>query len=514
MTETAANAELVDVALVGAGVMSATLATLLAHLQPGLTFHVFERLDGVALESSKAANNAGTGHAANCELNYTPEQKDGSVDIGKALVINRAFEISLQFWAYLVEQGVLPGADRFLTRIPHQSLVWGEANTRFLRARHAQLSAHPMFEDMQFTDDPARIAEWMPLAMRGREPGDPLAATHLARGTDVDFGSLTRMLFAHLAGRGGFTVHLRHEVRNLRRDPDHRWRLEAVDLATGKVREFRARFVFLGAGGGALPLLLKSGIPEARGYGGFPVSGQWLMCTNPEVIGQHHSKVYGKPSLGAPPMSVPHLDSRMIDGRKALLFGPYAGFTTKYLKAGSYLDMIRAVGPANLWPMLAAGWHNLDLTRYLIGQVLQSPRQRLEALRRFVPTARMEDWRLEVAGQRVQIIKADPKQGGKLEFGTEVVASADGTLAALLGASPGASTAATTMIYLILRCFSDQAQSDSWQAALRRMVPSFGHDLTKEVDLLRRIRDRNNEVLGIGPGAPAPAGATAGAAQG
>lgn len=504
MTETAANSELVDVALVGAGVMSATLATLLAHLQPGLTFQVFERLDGVALESSKAANNAGTGHAANCELNYTPEQKDGSVDIGKALVINRAFEISLQFWSYLVEQGVLPDPARFLTRIPHQSLVWGEANTRFLRARHRQLSAHPMFEDMQFTEDPARIKEWAPLTMRGREGREPLAATNLERGTDVDFGSLTRMLFAHLERQGGFRVHLNHEVRDLRRDPDNRWRLTVADMATGGTREVRARFVFLGAGGGALPLLLKSGIPESKGYGGFPVSGQWLMCTNPEIIRQHRAKVYGKPSLGAPPMSVPHLDTRMIDGGQALLFGPYAGFTTKYLKAGSYLDMIRAIGPGNIWPMMAAGWHNLDLTRYLVGQVLQSPAQRVEALRRFVPTARMEDWKLEVAGQRVQIIKADPKQGGKLEFGTEVVASADGTLAALLGASPGASTAATTMVYLILRCFSEKAQGEAWQAALRRMVPSFGHDLTKEVDLLRRIRDRNNAVLGIGPGAPVP----------
>ena len=498
MAETASNSELVDVALVGAGIMSATLASLLAHLEPDLSFQVFERLDGVALESSRATNNAGTGHAANCELNYTPEQKDGSVDIAKALVINRAFEISLQFWSYLVEQGIIPRAGLFLNPVPHQSLVWGEANVRFLRARQGQLTGHPMFEAMRFSDDPGRIGEWMPLAMAGREIRDPLAATHVARGTDVDFGRLTRLLFQGLADRAGFALHLRHEVRGLQRDPDHRWRLRVHDLAAGTAREVRARFVFLGAGGGALPLLLKSGIPEARGYGGFPVSGQWLMCTSPEVIRRHHSKVYGKPSLGAPPMSVPHLDTRIIDGEQALLFGPYAGFSTKYLKAGSYLDMIKAIGPGNLWPMIAAGWHNLDLTRYLVGQVLQSRDARLDALRRFVPTARKEDWKLEVAGQRVQIIKADPKLGGKLEFGTEVVASADGSLAALLGASPGASTAATTMIYLILRCFSERAQSEAWQAGLRRMVPSFGHDLAKEVDLLRRIRDRNDAVLGLG----------------
>ena len=496
MSETMANTEHVDVVLVGAGVMSATLATLLAQLQPDLTFKVFERLGGIAMESSMATNNAGTGHAANCELNYTPEQKDGTVDINKALVINRAFEISLSFWSFLVEEGILPRAD-FINRCPHQSLVWGEANTRFLRTRQAQLKAHPMFEDMEYSEDPAQLREWMPLTMDGRELGGPLAATNVARGTDVDFGRLTRYLFDGLQRRGGFTVHLRHQVENLRRDPDHRWRLKVKDLAGGSEREVRARFVFLGAGGGALPLLLKSRIPEAKGYGGFPVSGQWLMCTNPDIIQHHHSKVYGKPSLGAPPMSVPHLDTRVVDGRRALLFGPYAGFTTKYLKQGSYLDMIKTIGPGNIWPMAAAAWHNMDLTRYLIGQVLQSQEARVEALRRFVPTARSQDWRLEVAGQRVQIIKCDPKLGGKLEFGTEVVASADGTLAALLGASPGASTAATTMIYLILRCFSDHSQSEAWQARLRRMVPSFGHDLTKEVDVLRTVRAHNNAVLGL-----------------
>ncbi len=497
MAEMAARADQVDVALVGAGIMCATLATLLADLQPGMSFSLFERLGGIAQESSKAENNAGTGHAANCELNYTPEKPDGSVDIGKALVINEAFEVSLQFWSYLVEQGVLTAPGEFLTPVPHQSLVWGEAHTRFLRARHQQLSAHPMFADMLHSEDPAQLTEWMPLAMQGRTLDQPLAATHVARGTDVDFGRLTRFLFAGLTRSQQFHLHLRHDVRALRREPDGRWRITSVDLESGATREVIARFVFLGAGGGALPLLRKSGIPEGRSYGGFPVSGQWLMCNNPEVIAQHHSKVYGKPSLGAPPMSVPHLDTRIIDGRQALLFGPFAGFSTKYLKTGSYLDMPRAIGAGNLWPMMAAGWHNLDLTRYLIGQVLQSPEDRLAALRLFVPTARLQDWTLETAGQRVQIIKRDPKLGGKLEFGTEVVSAADGSLAALLGASPGASTAAATMIYLILRCFSDRAQSPAWQAGLARMVPSYGHVLARETDLLRSVRARTSAVLGL-----------------
>ena len=485
-----------DVALVGGGIMCATLGTMLRELDPALTIQVFERLDGPTQESSQAMNNAGTGHAANCELNYTPEQPDGTVNISKALTINHAFEISLQLWSHLVEQGIVPNPSRFLTRVPHQSFVWGEANTRFLRVRHSQLSAHPMFADMKFSEDRAEMAEWMPLIMQDRDPVMPVAATRVERGTDLDFGALARQMYASLDARGGFQMNVNSEIQNLRKDGDF-WRLTVKDTATGTRREVKARFVFLGAGGGALPLLVKSGIPEAKGYGGFPVSGQWLVCKNPELIAQHNTKVYGKASLGAPPMSVPHLDTRNVDGKRELLFGPYAGFTTKYLKQGSYLDLPMAINLGNVYPMMAAGWHNVDLTRYLIGQVMQSPEDRMSSLREFIPHARLEDWRLDHAGQRVQIIKKDPKQGGKLEFGTEVVAAADGSLAALLGASPGASTAAATMSELIQRCFKDRAQTPAWQEGLRRMIPSFGHDLTKKADLLSSVRARTNSVLGI-----------------
>ncbi len=486
----------VDIAIVGGGIVSATLATMFAELQDDLRIAVFERLGGVAEESSKAMNNAGTGHAANCELNYTPEKADGSVDIAKALTINGAFEVSLQFWSHLVEQGILPRPITFLNRCPHLSFVWGEANTRFLRTRQARLSAHPMFADMRITEDRAELAEWMPLVMEGRDAGVPLAATRVERGTDLDFGSLSRTMFDHLKTRKAFQLHVSHEVKDLARGSDGRWRVVVEDKANGGTKAFTARFVFLGAGGGALPLLLKSGIPESRGYGGFPVSGQWLVCNKPEIVARHATKVYGKATIGAPPMSVPHLDTRIIDGKSALLFGPYAGFTTKYLKAGSFLDLPRSVKFSNLKPMLAAGWHNLDLTRYLIGQVLQSPSDRVKTLRDFVPTARLEDWDLEIAGQRVQIIKRDPKVGGKLEFGTEMVAAADGTLAALLGASPGASTCAATMVDLILRCFPEQ--KEAWLPTIRKMVPSFGHDLSKDTEVLKAVRDRNNAVLGLG----------------
>jgi malate dehydrogenase (quinone) len=354
-----------------------------------------------------------------------------------------------------------------------------------------------MFKDMQYTEDPAILREWMPLMMEGRDNKVPIAATRVERGTDLNFGNLTRMMFNHLQAKGHFHLHCNQQVNGLTRDPDGRWCLKVEDKANGGTREVHAKFVFLGAGGGALPLLLKSGIPESRGYGGFPVSGQWLVCNKPELIARHCTKVYGKASLGAPPMSVPHLDTRIINGQRALLFGPYAGFTTKYLKQGSFLDMPCAIVPGNIKPMLAAGWHNLDLTRYLIGQVLQSPEDRLNALKEFMPTAKLEDWKLDIAGQRVQIIKSDPVQGGKLEFGTEVVAAGDGSLAALLGASPGASTAVTTMIDLIRRCFKEEAKTEAWQAGLKRMVPSFGHDLTKEPELLASVRARTSAVLGL-----------------
>ena len=486
----------VDVALVGGGIMCATLGTMLRELDPAMTIEVFERLGGPTQESSQAMNNAGTGHAANCELNYTPEQPDGSVDISKALNINTYFEVSLQLWSHLVEKGIVPAPSQFLTKVPHQSFVWGEANARFLRTRHAQLSAHPMFADMKFTQDRKELTEWMPLIMQERDTTTPLAATRVERGTDLDFGALARQMYTSLEAGGNFAMNVNQHVQDLRKDGEF-WVVSLKNLVDGSRREVRARFVFLGAGGGALPLLVKSGIPEAAGYGGFPVSGQWLVCKNPDLIAQHDTKVYGKASLGAPPMSVPHLDTRNVDGKRELLFGPYAGFTTKYLKQGSFMDLPMSINMGNIYPMMAAGWDNLDLTKYLIGQVLQSPEDRMSALREFIPNAKLDDWRLDIAGQRVQIIKKDPKKGGKLEFGTEVVAAADGSLAALLGASPGASTAAATMADLIQRCFKTQAATPAWQEGLKRMIPSFGHTLSKEPEFLKTIRDRNNAVLGI-----------------
>lgn len=487
-----------DVLLVGGGVMSATLGTLLSRLDPGLNIKMVERLDQVAHESSDGWNNAGTGHAGYCELNYTPQRADGSVDIKRALGINADFEVTLQLLAYLVEQGDLPPARNFINPTPHQSFVWGAEDVAFLRKRFKKLHAHPQFSDMQYSENPAELERWMPLVMRQRDPGQPVAATRVDYGSDIDFGALTRGMVAALQTRPNFELLLNHPVRSLQQDKRGLWHVHLHDNKQNKGKTIVARFVFLGAGGGALPLLQKSGIPESRGYGGFPVSGQWLICKNAEVVAQHDSKVYGKAPLGAPPMSVPHLDTRIINGQRALLFGPYAGFSTKFLKKGSFLDLLKSVKSSNIKPMVSAGWTNLDLTAYLIKEALQTHQQRSKALRNIYPTAKAHDWQLANAGQRVQVIKHCVKEVGKLEFGTEIVTAHDGTLATLLGASPGASVAANAMVQIIERCFARQMCSDEWQAKMKAMIPSYGESLTDNPELLKTLRTRNLAVLGLG----------------
>ena len=487
-----------NVILIGAGIMSATLGVMLKELQPDITIDIYERLDRAAAESSDAWNNAGTGHSAFCELNYTPEREDGSIDTSKAVKIAESFEQSKQFWSHLVQEGFLSDAPNFIRSIPHMSFVWGAENVRYLNKRYDALQQNYLFHGMHYSEDPVQLTDWMPLVMNGRDPDQPVAATKMDIGTDVNFGALTRCMFAELQKRDGVTMHFGYDVRDLWRSKTlGGWKIKVENLSDGRTREVQTDFIFIGAGGGSLRLLEKSDIPESRGYGGFPVSGQWLKCLNRDVIEQHAAKVYGKASVGAPPMSVPHLDARMIDGKKELLFGPYAGFSTKFLKSGSYLDLPKSIQLSNMAPMLMAGLHNIPLTRYLIQQVMQSPDDRLSALREYYPDAKLADWELELAGQRVQVIKKDAEEGGVLEFGTEVVSAADGSIAALLGASPGASTAVSIMLSLLQRCFADKVATDDWQAKLKNMIPSYGQVLADNPDLGHRLRRQTSEVLGL-----------------
>lgn len=484
-----------DVALVGAGIMSATLGVFLKELQPNLKISIFERLNRVAGESSDAWNNAGTGHSAFCELNYTPERKDGSIEISKAIKIAESYEISKQFWAYLVEQGYFSSPQSFINSIPHISVVTGKKDVAFLYKRYKALQTHPLFKDMAFADDFDTLSAWMPLLMQKRRKLRKIAATRIDLGTDVNFGELTRSLFNHLKESHDVEVHLNEEVKSLVQDDQKRWVLKIEDETNNEQKQVRAKFVFIGAGGGSLRLLDKSDIEEGDGYGGFPVSGQWLVCKNEKLIANHHAKVYGKAKIGAPPMSVPHLDTRIIDGKKQLLFGPFAGFSTKFLKEGSYFDLPFSITADNILPMLSVGIHNLPLTKYLIEQVMLNFEDKIEVLREFIINVKKKDWELVTAGQRVQVIKKDKEEGGTLEFGTEVVAAKDGTLAALLGASPGASTSVSIILELMHKCFPNQMTSEAWIGKLKTMIPSYQQHLSEDAALIHEIRTWTHQVL-------------------
>lgn len=487
----------VDVLLIGGGIMSASLGTYLNELEPTWKIDLYERLPEVASESSNPWNNAGTGHSALAELNYTPEKADGSIDISKAVAINESFEISKQFWAYQVEQGVLKNPKSFINNTPHMSFVWGDKNTEFLKKRYDALQHSSLFRNMEFSNDPAQIKEWVPLVMEGREPGEKIAATRVQTGTDVNFGEITKQLLNNLSQKKDvFNVHVQHEVRDITRADDGSWNVVVADLANGeKLSTVNAKFVFIGAGGGALKLLQKSGIPEAEGYAGFPVGGSFLVTRNPEVAARHQAKVYGMASVGSPPMSVPHLDTRMIDGEKVILFGPFATFSTKYLKNGSLLDMFGTITTHNISPMVNAGIDNFSLSTYLIGQLMLSQEDRMHSLREYFPEAQDKDWELIQAGQRVQIIKKDPEKGGILQFGTEVVSSEDGSIAALLGASPGASTAAPIMLHLMERTFKDKIKTPEWQDKLKEIIPSYGKTLNNDLELTNKTRAWSSERL-------------------
>lgn len=477
--------------------MSTTLGMLLKQLDPSLSITMVERLGSVAKESTDGWNNAGTGHAAYCELNYTSKNADGSMNIDKAININAAFEVSLQFWSYLVKQGKLPAPEEFIHRVPHQSFVWGQDNVDMLKSRYEAMSAHPAFREMQYTEDLEKMREWMPLIMNNRTSKEPLAATRIEHGSDVNFGAIARNMSENLQGMDNFQVRLNAVVNDISKNDDGTW--DVLVHQSGTTQRFNTKFLFLGAGGGSLPLLQKSGVKEGKGYGGFPVSGQWLVCEKPEIVEQHFAKVYGAAPIGAPPMSVPHLDTRIIDGKKALLFGPFAGFTTKFLKTGSILDFPMSMRPNNLMPILSVGKNNMDLTKYLISEVRKSHKDRCDSLRNFFPDAKDEDWELAYAGQRVQVIKKDEKEGGKLQFGTEAITTEDGTLAALLGASPGASTTVNTMIGILEKCYPERMKSPEWQAKMKEMVPSYGQSLVENTDLLLSIRQDTLETLNLKP---------------
>ncbi|WP_423797412.1 malate dehydrogenase (quinone) [Mycolicibacterium moriokaense] len=472
--------------------MSATLGALLRLVEPNWTITLIERLDGAAAESSGPWHNAGTGHAGLCELNYTPQRTDGSIDISKAIQVNEQFQVTRQFWAYAVENRLLPDVRSFLNPIPHVSFVKGEANIDYLKRRHDALAGNPLFASMEFIADDDEFARRLPLMATGRSDSDPIALAWAQDGTDVDFGALSRQLIGYTA-QGGMTTLFGHEVRDLRKESDGSWTVAIVNRRTEGKRKVNAKFVFIGAGGGAVPLLQKSGIREAKGYGGFPVGGAFLRTDRRALTAAHRAKVYTLPSAGAPPMAGTHLDNRVINSKSWLVFGPFAGWSPKFLKQGKITDLPRSVRPNNLAPMVTAGLKQVPLVRYLIGQLLQSEARRVQELREFVPSAVDSDWKIDIAGQRVQVIRRANGKGGVLDFGTTVLSAADGSIAGLLGASPGASTAVPAMLDVMERCFGDRYKS--WSPKLKEIVPSLGTELSGQPALFEEVWSWGTKVL-------------------
>lgn len=467
-----------DVILIGSGIMSATLGAVLKELDPALRIQLYECTEGLADEASNGWHNAGTGHAGLCELSYTPDYgADGEVDVDKAIEIFHQFEHSLQFWGYAVRKGFIKDPKDFVNPVPHLSFVYGQEQVDFLRSRHRQMSGHHFFSEMEYTEDRDKIREWAPLILEGRDPNEPVAMTRMPHGTDVNFGSLAAGLTQWLGEQEGCGFATLHRVTDLTKQGDV-WKVDVKDEASGKRFSNTAKFVFIGAGGGSLPLLQKSGIPEAKGFGGFPIGGQWLISEKPELVDNHSAKVYGMSPGAAPTMAVPHLDTRIIDGKKALLFGPYAAWTTKFLhEKGSLFDLPGSIRPDNIGSLIKVGLHNIPLVRYLIQQGTQSMETRLGELRNFYPDVKKEDWKLIDAGIRVQAIKKEDGDAGIVHFGTEVLTSSDKSISALLGASPGASVSTNIILEVIKKCFADTLASDEGHQRMKAMIPTYDEDL-------------------------------------
>jgi malate dehydrogenase (quinone) len=462
-----------DLILVGGGIMSATLAVLLRRANPQLRMVVLERLDAVSLESSNAWNNAGTGHAALCELNYMPDDPTGKIPSAEnAISINQQFQESREFWSSLVKDGVLGDPESFIHSVPHMTFVSGAKDVNYLERRYKALNGQPLFAGIEFSTSFDQIAKWAPLMMEGRRES-VIAATKIDQGTDVDYGQITEQLFSWLKTHD-VEVLTNHEVRTLKKRNDL-W--QAVGKSFDSKYFYSAPRIFVGAGGWALKLLQKAKIKEISGYGTFPVSGHFFKTENTELVKRHQAKVYSQAAVGAPPMSVPHLDTRVINGKTSLLFGPFAGLNLKFLKNGSWLDLPLSIRFGNIVSYLSVALKNFPLVIYLVKEIFKSPKEKLASLREFVPNARAEDWELYEAGQRAQVIK--PKNGlGVLQFGTEVISSADGSIAGLLGASPGASVATRVMIDVAKKMFPESA--NPWIKSIADSVPSYGVNLNDD----------------------------------
>ena len=484
-----------DVILIGSGIMSANLGAMLKRLEPRLRIQLFEVTGELAQESSDGWNNAGTGHAGICEVSYTPKREaDGSVNVSRAVAIFEQFEHSKQFWSYAVANGLVQDPADFIHAIPHIGFVHGRENVEFLRARYAAMSQHHFFKSMEFTADRQSVGAWAPLVMEDRDD-EPVAATKMDAGTGVKFGVLARKLLGWLAQQEGCGIATGHRVTRLCRTGSE-WEVSVTHAHSGEHSVHRAKFVFIGAGGGSLRLLQTTGLPETRGLAGFPIGGQWLVCDAPEIVTRHSAKVYGMVPGSAPSLGGPHLDFRKLDGGSHLLFGPFASWTTKFLHlTGRCTDLPFSIRPDNFFTLLKTGLRSRHLVQYLVEQGLQTMTDRMAALREFYPAAREADWRLVEAGIRVQNLKKPDR--GEVHFGTEVFTGADHTLAALLGASPGASVSVSIAVEVIKKCLPHLLATSAGQARMKEMIPTWDEDLKQPSNarLSQRVSTAAEEIL-------------------
>ena len=484
-----------DVVCIGGGIMSVTLARLLQELDPDIDITIYEKLSSCALESSQTSNNAGTGHAGFCELHYTPMNKQQLINVDLALKINREFEVSLQFWSFLTRKYKSFKPKSFIIQVPHISFVKGDKDISFLKKRYEALSKSILFKGMQFSRSKKTIKEWAPLI--GGDLKDNIAMTRVKYGSDVDFESLSHQMLKILSANKKFSVHKNHEIKSISQAEDKTWDIKIYSTKSKKIILVNTKFIFIGAGGSAIHLLQKSNIKNQIGYAGFPINGEWLICKKSSLTKKHFSKIYGLAGPKAPLMTAPHLDLRIINGKRQLMFGPFASFTFKFLKTGSYLDLLKSIRIKNILPMLHVFICNLNLLSYLIKESGSSYKDKMNALREFYPLASEKDWKLASAGKRVQIIKPYKKIGGKLEFGTEIVWSDDASLAALLGASPGASTSVYSMLNVIEKSFKGKTKSKIWKGKIEKMVPSYNKDLSKQPALFNKTRRSTYKTLGF-----------------
>ncbi|KZX75231.1 malate:quinone oxidoreductase [Oleiphilus sp. HI0009] len=480
-----------DVVIIGAGIMGVTFAHIAKTVDPKLNITILERLDQAAGSNSSVFNNAGTGHEANCELNYTPVDEE-VISVEKALDIHAQFNVAKQYWANLVKNGIIKDPESFIHPTKHCTLV-NEDSINLLHMRYKEMASHHFFDEMKLSEDFDEIQSWIPLTMEGRSRHQKMAATRVDHGTDVNFESITKQLAQHMENEQSADIQYNTHVKRVHKSPSGSWLIECEQ--NGVAKQVRADKLFVGAGGGAFPILKASHLPAGRRFSGFPVGGRFLAAEiDKEVAQSYGAKTYGKAAVGAPPMSVPHLDLRVADGKYYLLFGPFATFSPILEKGRGIVEFIRMVHLHDIPNLLNVAREHFPLVTYLFKETFKGESAMLKTLDEFAPgLSNKFNWKVVQAGQRVQIIK-----DGDLQMGTEIVTSEDLSYGTLLGASPGASVSPEVMLRCVKTLFPKIVKKEAAQERLKTLFDETDVDvLIEDADKYREIRNSADKILGI-----------------